>query len=135
MIRIVLSVIAGFFAWILLWFVGETILSAISSGWFGTHQAAFQAAIENGSPFTADSTILFIHIALGSIAAVISGFLAAVIAGESKRAPLILGLLLLALGLLKMAMSWALVPIWYHAIFTAILFPMAIIGGKLRKAG
>jgi len=51
----------------------------------------------------------------------------------NTRAPLILGLLLLALGLLKAVMSWPYVPIWYHVIFTAILLPMAIIGGKLKN--
>ena len=99
---------------------------------FGVHPAEFQAAIENGGQFTADSTILLIHIVLGSIVSVMSGFLAALVAGESKRAPLVLGFLLLAVGLLKMVMSWPYVPIWYHVLFTALLIPMAIIGGKLK---
>jgi hypothetical protein len=71
------------------------------------------------------------HIVLGSIASVIAGSLAALIAGENTRAPLVLGFLLLAMGLLKAVMSWKYVPIWYHVIFTAILLPLAIIGGKL----
>ncbi len=131
MVRMILGVISGFFAWALAWFGGEKILSAI---WpkFGAHQVAFQAAIEHGGQFTADSTMLLAHIVLGSIVSIISGFLAALIAGENKRAPLILGFLLLALGLLKLVMSWPYVPIWYHVVFTAMLLPMAIIGGKLK---
>lgn len=132
MMRIVLGVIAGFFAWGILWFGGEKILSAISPGWFGAHQAAFQAAIEHGSQFTADSTILLIHIVLASIVSVISGLIAALIAGEDRRAPMVLGFLLLTFGLLKVVMSWPLVPIWYHVSFTAILLPMTILGGKLK---
>jgi len=62
---------------------------------------------------------------------VISGFLAALVAGENKRAPLVVGCLLLVLGIAKAVMSWQYVPIWYHVIFTAILLPMAIVGGKL----
>ena len=131
MLRIVLGVIAGFFSWAMVWFGSEKILSAIWPA-FGAHQAAFQAAIEHGGPFTADSTILLIHIVLGSIVSVISGLLAALIAGENKRAPLILGFLLLAFGLLKLVMSWPYVPIWYHVIFTAILLPMTIMGGRLK---
>ena len=129
--RIVLGVIAGFFAWAIVWVGSEKILSAI---WpeFGAHQLAFQAAIEHGGQFTADTTILLIHIVLGSIVSVMSGFLAALIAGENKRAPLILGFLLLAVGLLKVVMSWPYVPIWYHVMFTAILLPMTIMGGKLK---
>ena len=133
MVRIVLGVIAGFFAWAIAWFGGEKILSAIWPA-FGAHQAQFQAAIENGGQFTANTTMLLIHIVLGSVVSVISGFLAALIAGENKRAPLVLGFLLLAVGLLKVVMSWPYVPIWYHVIFTALLIPMTIIGGKLKTA-
>ena len=132
MVRIVLGVIAGFFAWAIAWVGSEKILSAIWPDWFGAHQLAFQAAVEHGGQFTADTTILLLHIVLGSIVSVMSGFLAALIAGENKRAPLVLGFLLLALGLLKMVLSWPYVPIWYHVIFTAILFPMTIMGGKLK---
>jgi hypothetical protein len=131
MVRIVLGVIAGFFSWAIVWFGSEKILSAIWPA-FGAHQAAFQAAIENGGQFTANTTFLLIHIVLGSIVSVMSGFLAALIAGENKRAPLVLGFLLVALGLLKVVMSWPYVPIWYHIIFTAILLPMTIMGGKLK---
>ena len=133
MLRIVLGVIAGFFAWMTVWVGSEKIVSAVWPA-FGAHQDAFQAAIEHGGPSTADSTMLFVHIVLASIVSVISGLLAALIAGENKRAPLVLGFLLLALGLLKAVMSWPYVPIWYHVIFTAILLPMAIIGGRLRTS-
>ena len=132
MLRIVLGVIAGFVAWTMAWFGGERILSAISPEGFGAHQAAFQAAIENGGQFTADSTLLLIHIVLGSIVSVMSGWLAALIAGENKRAPLALGFLLLAFGVLKAVMSWPYVPIWYQVIFTAVLMPMTIMGGRLK---
>ena len=134
MVRIALGVISGFFAWALVWVGSEKILSAIWPDWFGAHQVAFQAAIEHGGQFTADSTILLMHIVLGSIVSVMSGFLAALIAGENKRAPLILGFLLLAFGLLKVVMSWPYVPIWYHVIFTAILLPMTIMGGRLKTS-
>ena len=131
MLRSVLGVIAGFFSWMIVWVGSEKILSAIWPA-FGVHQAEFQAAIENGGQFTADTTMLLTHIVLGSIVSVISGFLAALIAGGNKRAPLVLGFLLLAVGLLKVVMSWPYVPIWYHVIFTAILLPMTIVGGKLK---
>ena len=115
MLRIVLGVIAGFFAWAIVWVGSEKILSAI---WpeFGAHQLAFEAVLKNGGPFTADTTMLLTHIVLGSIVSVMSGSLAALIAGENKRAPLVLGFLLLAVGLLKVVVSWPYVPIWYHVI-------------------
>ena len=131
MIRTVLAVVAGFFAWLIAWFGSERILSAIWPEGFGAPQRAFEEAIANGGQFTADTRLLLMHIVLGSIVSVMSGFLAALIAGENKRAPLVLGFLLLALGLLKLVMSWPYVPIWYHVIFTALLIPMTILGSKL----
>jgi hypothetical protein len=131
MVQIVLGVIAGFFAWVIAWVGSEKILSAIWPEGFGAHQRAFQAAVTNGGQFTADTTLLLTHIVLGSIISVMSGFLAALIAGENTRAPLILGFVLVALGVLKAVLSWPYAPIWYHVIFTALLIPLTIMGGKL----
>lgn len=130
MARIILGVIAGFFAWLIVWIGTEKILSAIWPA-FGSHQRSFEEAIKNGGEFTADARMLLTHIVIGSVVSVMAGSLAAVVAGENARTPLIVGCLLLALGILKAVMSWPLVPIWYHIIFTAMLLPMAIIGGKL----
>ncbi len=130
--RTVIAVIAGFITWAFAWFGGEQILSAIWPESIGAHQRAFQAAIENGGPFTADTTLLLVHIVLGSIVSVMSGYLAVLIARESKRAPLFLGVLLLAFAVLKAVMSWPYVPMWYHVIFTAVLLPMTIVGGRLK---
>jgi len=131
MLRIVLGIISGFISWMIAWVGSEKILSAIWPEGFGVHQRAFEEAVKNGGQFTADTTMLLTHIVLGSIVSVMSGSLAALIASENTRAPLVLGFLLLAVGLLKAVMSWPYVPIWYHVIFTAILLPMAIMGGKL----
>ena len=100
---------------------------------FGAHQRPFEEAVKNGGQFTADTTMLLTHIVIGSIVSVMAGSLAALIAGENARAPLVVGFLLLAVGLLKAVMSWPYVPIWYHVIFTAILIPMTIMGGKLKN--
>ena len=131
MVPIVLGVIAGFFSWLIVWFGSEKILSAISPEGFGAHQRAFEAAVKNGGQFTAATSLLLTHIVLGSIVSVMSGFLAALVAGGNPRAPLVLGFLLLALGVVKVVMSWSYVPIWYQVIFTALLIPMTIMGGKL----
>ncbi|MBK6750751.1 MAG: hypothetical protein KA956_02525 [Pyrinomonadaceae bacterium] len=130
MLRIVFGVIGGFISWIMVWFVSEKGLSAIWPA-FGVHQKAFEEAIKNGGQFTADTTMLLTHIVTGSIVSVMAGSLAALIAGENSRAPLFVGILLLLMGIAKAVMSWQHVPIWYHVIFTAMLLPMAIVGGRL----
>lgn len=134
MLRIILGVFTGFIAWLIVWIGIEKVLSAAWPA-FGTNQAAFQAVVENqGDPtgFAAGMHMLITHIVVGSLASIIAGALAALIAGENRRAPMAVGVLLLALGLLKAAMSWPYVPIWYHVLFTAMLLPMAIVGGRLR---
>lgn len=132
MLRIVLGVVAGFLAWVMAWVGSEKILSAIFPEGFGVHQRAFEAAIKNGSDFTADTTLLLVHIVLGSIVSAMSGYLAALIAAENRRTPLILGILLLTVGILKAVLSWPYVPIWYHGTFTALLLPMTLLGGRFR---
>ena len=130
MLRIILGVIAGFIAWLIVWIGIEKILSAAWPA-FGVHQRAFEEAIKNGGEFAPNSSMLLTHIVVGSIVSVIAGALAALAAGENSRAPLIVGILLLLMGILKAVMSWQYVPVWYHIIFTLILLPVAIIGGKL----
>lgn len=130
--RIILGVIVGFLIWSIIWVGSEKALSALWPEWHGAHQVAFQAAVTNGGEFTADTTILLLNLVRGSIGSLISGFLTAFIAGENRRSPLILAGLLVAFGLVIVAMSWNYVPLWYHVIFTALLIPMTMLGGKLK---
>ena len=132
MLRIFLGVIGGFIAWIIVWVGVEKVLIALLPEWYGAPQLAFQNAVENGGgPFTAETRLLLSHLVIGSIVSVMAGSLAAFVAGENSRAPLVVGCLLLLMGIAKVVMSWPYVPIWYHVIFTAILLPMAVIGGRL----
>ena len=133
MTRTVLGVFAGFVAWTIAWVGSEMILSSIWPEWYGAHQRAFTAAIKSGGQFSADATVLLIHILCASVVSLIAGFVAALVARESKRAPLILGVVLTAFGVLKAVMSWPYVPIWYHIIFTALLIPLTLAGGKLKE--
>ena len=130
MLRIVLGVIGGFIGWMIVWIGSEKIISALWPA-FGVHQKAFEEAIKNGGQFTADTTMLLTHIVLGSIVSVMAGALAALIAGENSKAPLFAGILLLLMGIAKAVMSWQYVPLWYHVVFTAMLLPLAILGGRL----
>ncbi len=132
MLRIVPRVIAGFIGWLIVWIGVEKILSAIWPA-FGVHQKAFEDVIKNGGEFTANTTMLVTHILVGSIVSVMAGAIAALIAGEYSRAPLFAGILLLLMGIIKAAMSWQYVPLWYHVFFTAMVLPLAILGGRLVK--
>ncbi len=133
MIRIILAVIAGFLAWSILWVGSEQVLSAVFVDWFGAHQIAFEKATFNKEPFTADTTILIFNVFRGIVVSIVSGYLAALIAGENKKSTLTLGILLLAFGLFIVSMTWSIIPLWYHVVFSAMLIPMTILGGKLKR--
>ena len=87
--------------------------------------------VKNGGQFTADTTMLLTQLVFGTIVSVMAGAIAALIAGETSKAPLFAGILLLLMGIAKAAMSWQYVPVWYHVVFTAMLLPLAFLGGKL----
>jgi len=132
MLRIVLAVIAGFIAWSVIWVGAEQLLSQASPEWFGAHQTRFERAVFNGEAFTPDATILIFNLARAAVVSIMAGFLAAVIAGENRRAPSILGVALLAFGIYIAASTWGLVPIWYITIMVLLLMPMTILGGRMK---
>lgn len=134
MLRTFLAVVLGFVTWVTSVIVGEVILSAMMPEAFGAHQKAFQEVIEKGGDFTANSSHLAMHVVIGSLATLLAGFVAALVAGESKRTPLILGCLLFAVGVLKMVLTWSYVPLWYHLTFTGMLAPLVILSSKLTPS-
>ncbi len=134
MLKIVLGVIAGFVAWSVLWAGSDQVLVMASPGWYGIHQDDAYLALQNGESFSADTTIMLIRLAVAAIATIMSGFLAAFVAGENRRAPFALGILLLIVGIAVQASAWNVMPIWFHVIFLALLLPLSILGGKLKTA-
>lgn len=133
MLRVILGVIAGFIAWSILWVGSDQVLIMLSPGWYGAHQEAFQKAMFNKSEFTPDNTILVMHLVRAVIITLMSGFLAAFIARGNRNAPLGLGILLFLFGAMVQAMAWSYIPIWYHIVFLALLIPVSIIGGRLKR--
>ena len=134
MLRVVLGVIAGFIAWSILWLGSDQVLMMISPGWYGAHQLAFQKAMFNKTEFTPENTILGMHLLRAVIITLMCGFLAAVIARGNRNAPLGLGILLLTFGAFVQAVAWSYLPVWYHIIFLALLIPMSILGGRLKRS-
>ena len=133
MLRIILGVIAGFVAWSILWVGSDQLLISLSKDWYGNHQYAFQAAMVNQTSFIPDTTILLLHLVRAVIISIMAGFLAAMVANENRRAPMILGVVLLLFGIAVQATAWSYLPIWYHLIFLLLLIPMTILGGRLKQ--
>ncbi len=133
MIRILLGAIVGFIVWTIFLIGSDQIWMALSPDWYGRHQTEFEAAINNKTPFTADSGILIIAVVRSAIFSVITGFIAASIAKENFKSPLLLGIFLLAFGSFIHSMILNNVSLWYHLLILLPLIPLAIFGGKLRR--
>jgi len=132
MVRVFLGVIAGFIAWSILWVGSDQVLTNTIS-WYREHQHAFEKAFMNGDAFSADNTVLAMNLFRSVIISLLSGYLAAFIANENRKSTLILGILLLLFGLVVEISAWKYLPIWYHVIFLALLIPVTVAGGKLKK--
>lgn len=134
MVRVILGVVVGFVVWSVLWLGSDQVLITLSKQWYGRHQFAFEDAMMNQTAFTPDNTILFMHLVRAVIISLMSGFIAAFVAGENRKAPLGLGILLFLFGAGVEAYAWNYLPIWYHAVFLLLLIPMTVIGGRLKSA-
>ena len=132
--RIILGVIAGFIAWSIIWVGGGEAMTKLSPAWYGVQKLAFEKASINNTPFEANSGFMLFELVHSVITSLLSGFLAAFVANENRRAPLILAILLLVVGIAVQASVWSLLPIWYHLAFLLLLVPMTIAGGYLKKA-
>lgn len=132
MLRLVLGVVAGFIVWSLLWVGSDAVFGMISPDW-GKTSADFQAATENKTPFTLDSWIFIVLLIKSFIVSIISGFVTALIARETLKSTVGLGVLLLVFGIFVQASVWNYMPLWYHIPFLLMLIPMAVVGGKLLR--
>ena len=131
--RIILGVIIGFIAWSIIWVGGNEVLASLSPGWYGAYKLQFEKAAFNKTPFEADTSFLILSLVRSMVTSLLCGYLAAFVANEYRRMTLILGVLLLAVGIYFESTYWDQMPLWYHLTFLALLIPMTIAGGKLKK--
>ncbi|NNE99766.1 MAG: hypothetical protein HKN25_12165 [Pyrinomonadaceae bacterium] len=125
MLRIILGVIVGFVVWSVVFVGGEALVKAIAPG----------AAAPDGATYVGSVSILLGYLVRSIIASILAGFIGVLVAAENSKTPLILGIVLLAVGIMVQASAWSMLPVWYHLIFLALLIPMTIVGGKLKKQG
>ena len=121
MLRIFLGIIVGFVVWSILWVGIDAVLRAVWSGYD-----------ESVKAMTFSSTMLMISLVLSAFCSIVAGFVAALIARENLRSPLILGMLLLIFGIFVQISVWDKIPLWYNLAFWILLIPMTILGGRLR---
>lgn len=133
MVRIILGIIVGFVVWSIIWVGSDQFLHALSRDWYGAQKDAMALAVVNQESYSGDAVIVLIDLVRSIIATIMAGFLAAVVAGENRKSPLILGIILLIVGLAVQIHLWNVFPVWFHLIFWALLIPMSILGGKMKQ--
>ncbi len=122
MMKIILGVITGFIVWSILWVGVDAILRTIWTNYD-----------ESVKAMTFSSATLLVPLVLSAIVSIVSGYVAALIAKENTKSPLILGFLLLIVGVFVQMGVWDKIPLWYHLTFWILLVPMTVLGGKLRN--
>jgi hypothetical protein len=124
MTRAILGVIAGYAVWTVIWLGGN-------SAFFG----AAAEEVRGGRPFTAAGPLVAL-VGLSVVCSLAAGLATAAIAKERRRpAVLVMAALLLITGIAVQAGVWALMPLWYHLTFLALLVPVAVLGGRLVGRG
>lgn len=123
MVRSVISVVAGFLLWTVLWLGSNSLITVITPSSFK----------EDGS--TDSVLILVIILALSVVFSLLSGYVTAWIKRSFSQVPVwVLGLILLAVGLVVQIQFWTLFPLWYNICFLVFLIPATLIGASFRRA-
>ena len=115
--RNIIAVVVGYALWTVLWLGGNALF-------FG--ETARQ--VEAQEPVTAGGSLAGI-VLLSVVCSIAAGLSCAAIS-HSRGALLVLGALLLVTGIGVQSSVWALMPVWYHLLFLALLIPVVWFAGK-----
>jgi hypothetical protein len=122
MLRDILAVAAGFGLWSVLWLGGNQLVTRLFPGATGS----------DGS--TSHTGLLVTLIGLSLVASAAAGYVTnAISLNPDNLSQIILGVALLLVGIMVQRQSWALLPLWYHLVFLAMLIPAVLFGATLRK--
>ena len=134
MLKIVLGVIVGFIVWSIVWVGSDALIANLSPDWWGRHSEAIKSAFEDGSTPQHDNMISLVMLIRSILTSIIAGYMAALVAGEYRRSTMILGIILVIVGLVVEGLTWRMAPAWYHIVFVLLLYPMTVLGGRLRRS-
>ncbi len=133
MLKVILGVIVGFIVWSIVWVGSDALMGQIFADWWSRHSQAIQTAFADGSTPPHDNTISLVMLIRSILTSIIAGYMAALVAGEYRRSTMTLGIILVIVGIAVEGFTWRMAPAWYHIIFVILLYPMTVLGGKLRR--
>lgn len=134
MLKIALGVIVGFIVWSIVWVGSDALIGTLSPDWWGRHSLAIQTAFADGSTPPHDNMISLVMLIKSIFTSLIAGYMAALVAGEYRRSTMVLGIILVIIGISVEGLTWRMAPAWYHIIFVLLLYPMTVLGGRLRRS-
>ncbi|MBL8997719.1 MAG: hypothetical protein JNL44_10425 [Gemmatimonadetes bacterium] len=120
MLRSIASITAGFLTWSSLFLATTTLVERLGPGGAGTAAAA------------PGPGLLGLVLALSIAFSVVAGWVTfKVDRVRALGSSLILGVLLLAVGIVVQRQSWDAMPLWYHLAFLGALVPAVLLGYRL----
>lgn len=119
--RAVGAVVAGAAVWAVLWLGMNGVLPAVIPEIYVPDERLEHVPV-----------LLFL-IAYSVVLSILAGYVTAFVRGpEPMGAVRALAGLQLTLGVVAEVASWALLPVWYHLVFLALIVPATLLGGRLR---
>ena len=120
MLKNIIAFATAFILWIILWFGVNNVLAMLIPSRF------------NANGITESSAILFLLLVASIVIAAISGWILALVIGDSNRTlALTLGAFLFALALVLHINNWQDFPIWYHILFLILMIPSILFGNRI----
>lgn len=122
MVRGIVSVIAGFVLWSVLWVGSNQVVHRLMPDAFGA-----DGSVGSGG-------ILVGFIVLSVVFSVLAGYTTASLARGRIRPALVLAVIQVVIGVFVQSMYWHVLPMWYHLAFLVLLAPAILAGARLRIA-
>jgi hypothetical protein len=122
MVRSIGGVLLGAVGWVAIATLGNWVLRVVLPGY---------SQVEKDMAFTLPMQIS--RLALGLVASLGAGALCALVAGQRRVPPGVLGAIMVALFLPVHYELWDKFPVWYHLFFLITLAPAVIAGALLVR--
>ena len=121
--RAIGGVVAAFVLWTVLWL-----------GFNAAARAALPEILDPERPIT-HAGMLTVFIVYSAVISIVAGYVCAAVRKESPmRTVWVFAIIQLVVGIGFEVSYWAMMPVWYHLGFLALLVPATVWGGML-KAG
>ncbi|MDX1493196.1 MAG: hypothetical protein R3253_03910 [Longimicrobiales bacterium] len=119
--RAIGAVLAGAVVWAVLWLGMNAVLPTVIPDLYVP-----------GQRLESPPVLLFL-IGYSVVLSILAGYVTAAVRGPDPMPTVrVLAGLQLTFGVVAQAASWALLPVWYHLVFLALIVPATLYGGTLR---